>query len=92
MDKAPPPETVARIVRWAILIFFGYAIWTGAFHGHGFQHLDVGAGGSHQRRDHEGGALVGGANVGDETIERDAGLREIGGDGVLLMVRSGDDV
>src|ERR1035437_6802110 len=64
----------------------------GFAHGHGLQHLNVGGGGGHQRRDQEGGALVGGANVGDETIERDAGLREIGGDGVLLMACSGDDV
>ena len=64
----------------------------GFAHGHGFQHLDVGAGGSHERRHHQSGAPVGGANIGDEAFERDARLREIAGDGVLLVPRAGDDV
>src|ERR1019366_9265552 len=64
----------------------------GFAHGHGFQHLDVGAGGSDERRHYESGALVGGANIGDETFERDAGLRQIGSDGVPLVPRAGDDV
>jgi FKBP-type peptidyl-prolyl cis-trans isomerase len=32
MKKAPEPEAVARVVRWFLLFFLAYSLWSGAFH------------------------------------------------------------
>ena len=32
MKQAPSPESVARVVRWAVLFFIAYALWSGMFH------------------------------------------------------------